>query len=354
MFGLIFATIVFGVFLLIVLGLARLKILWVIVPSNCYSLVTTLGNKSGDMTQGGGGVTNIIHNVPGMRLVKESYNLMEWHFRPGRERRGLLFFILGVTWIGFFRTLRTNKIRRFRYSKNKDEKKDGAEKTPIVKKDGVVGDYFIEGDDLTTEFVPFSGEMAILVTKAETRDIFELDFLFNAIEEAVRPLMAIRVADANAILAGMIKEKVNAVTGPEAPEFFIKASPASTKKIVQAAKKATKGSEAEIGKKIVRINLISTDMDEKDRTLFELPAKTERENAAAVAIAEKDKEVKLRANTADADRVTRVIIPASETPERAANYRADRFAAAHEVNKTLTTLVTGQGAVPVVPLSKIA
>lgn len=312
--------------------MAQRNILWVIIPANCYSLVTTMKNKSGDLTQGGGGVTNIIHNVPGKKLIKDDHDLMKWYFTNGKERRGLLFILLGIEWIGPFRTLRTNKIKRFRYGKRKSDKVEDKRKP-----NEPFGDYFLMDDDLVTEYVPFSGEQAISVTDAESRDVFELNFLLNTIEEAVRPLMAIRVADANAILAGMIKEKINAITGPADPLHFIKASTVSTQEIIAAALLATTEAEQEIGKRIAKINLISTDMDEADRELFELEAMTRLRNEAAVAVAEKDKQVQIRKNDADADRVERVIKPAAEN-ERTVSVR---WAEAYQGNTVVTTYAPG-------------
>lgn len=325
--------------------LAERSILWVIIPANCYGLVAMKGNKTGDMTEGGGGVVDIVHNIPGKRLKKEGHDLMEWKFVSGEESRSILFWLLGVEWIGIFRTLRTNKIRRFRYSKRRADR--GEEK----RREGEpFGDYFLIDDDLTTEYVPFSGEQAIAVLDAETQDILELNFLFNVIEESTFPLKSIRVADPNGILAVMVKQEVNAVTGPQSPDYFIKASPKSTKEILDAARLATTNAKKAVGKEISEINLISTDMDEKDRTLFELAAKTKRENEAAIAVAEKDKKVQLLANDADADRVTRVILPAAANELVASVRNTDRNAEAYEKNKTMTTLVIGQGALPTVPV----
>ena len=341
MFGVISATFVLVVFLIAARELAKRDTLWTKIPANCYALITTFGNDTGDLTQGGGAVTNIIHNVPGKRLIKGSHDLMKWQFVDGREPHGILHFILGIHWIGPFRTLRTNKIRRFRYSKRKHEKD-----APATVQTGPFRDYIVEDDDLTSRYVPFSGEMAIPVTDAETKEVYELNFLFNVIEEAVRPLLAIRVADANSILAGMVKERINAITGAEPAETFIKATPESTKSILKAAYEATTDSEEEVGKRISRINLISTDMDEKDRAIFELPAKTARENAAAIAIAEKDKQVRILGNDADADRIERVVKPAAENDRTV----AVRVAEAYENNKTVTTFAPGSSTM--IPLGK--
>ncbi|MDO8471262.1 MAG: hypothetical protein Q7S49_01495 [bacterium] len=340
MIGSVLAIAVFFGLAVLFRALAQRNILWVIMPANCYGLVTTMKNESGDLTQGGGGVVNIIHNVPGKKLVKTHHDLMKWHFEDGKERRGILFILLGIEWIGLFRTLRTNKIRRFRYGKRP--------KTPEEsrKADEPFGDYFLMDDDLVTEYVPFSGEQAISVTDAESQDVFELNFLLNTIEEAVRPLMAIRVADANAILAGMIKEKINAVTGTKPPQYFIKASPESTREIIEAALVATAEAEQEVGKKIAKINLISTDMDEKDRELFELEARTKLQNEAAIAVATKNRDVQILTNTGDADRVERVIKPAAEN-ERTV---AVRVAEAYENNKVVTTFAPGANTM--IPLAK--
>lgn len=315
--GILIAGIILVLIVYIVRFMGSRGILWVIVPANCYVNVTTWANASGDMTKGGGGITNILHNVPGKKIDKSNSDQMKWKFVKGKERRGLLFLLFDLQWIGPFRTLRMNIIRRFRYSK-----KQGKESS-TTSVDDPIKDYEIQHDDLKTKFVPYSGDQAILIKDSETADVFELNFLLNVVEENVYPVRSIRVSDPNAILAGMIKEKVNAVTGQKKPEYFIKASADSTKEIVDAATLATVESEEEVGKRIDRITLVATDMDPEDRALFELEAKTARENAAAIAQAEKNKRVTIidaeayeegqrKRNAADADRVTTVIIPMAE------------------------------------------
>lgn len=348
MVGLIIASATFLCLALLIRVMADKHILWAIIPANCYALVTTKSNDTGDLTKGGGGVVDIIHNVPGKKLDKRNHNLMEWCFKNGRESRSILFIILGVEWIGPFRTLRTNKIRRFRYSKRSGDRQ--AVSGSLFK------DYEVQDDDLTTKYVPFSGEQAVPIVDAESIEFFELNFLLNAIEESTYPLKAIRVADANAILAGMIKEKINALTGTRKPDEFLKASPESTRLVVNAAMTATAEAEVEIGKRIIKINLVTTDMDEADRNLFELAARTEKTNAAKIAEAERVKkerileaegqaQAKRLNNETDEERLTRILLPAATTGLTSEVFRSDREAAALERLTNLSTLVIGGGAI---------
>ncbi len=340
--GIVIAGIILAVAIYVVRFMGQRGIFWIIVPANCYVNVTTWANKTGDMTKGGGGITDVLHNVPGKKIEKTSPDQMQWNFVKGRERRGLLFLLFGMQWIGPFRTLRTNVIRRFRYSK----KRGAAGSTTSV--GNPMEDYEVQHDDLTTRFVPYSGDQAILINDAETKDVFELNFLLNIVEENVYPVRAIRVSDPNAILAGMIKEQVNAVTGQEKPEYFIKASAESTKKIVDAAMTATVDSEEEIGKRIDRVTLVETGMDPNDRKLFELEAETTRKNAAAIAEANKNKEIaiidaagyeeaQMKRNVADADRVKTVMLPMAESDRTVAVRKWE----AYENNETITTHVEG-------------
>ena len=114
-----------------------------------------------------------------------------------------------------------------------------------------------------------------------------------------------------------------------------------------------------IGIEVTKVNLLPIRMDADSARLFELAETTKRENAAAIARAERakqeiilkaegDKAARLLAIDAEEEHVERVLIPTAKTPGGA----FVRAAEAHENNKTATTVVVGSGALPVIGPSK--
>jgi hypothetical protein len=334
--GLAIAALLYATPVLTIRWLAHEEKYFVIIPENCFAFVVTKTNKTGDIRQGGGGIVKIVHNVSGKKVVYAANgDLMETAFVEGKQDRGgwlgeLIFWATGAEYIGVLTGLRTNTIRRFRYAKKADKRKEGEPFT----------DYEVQEDDLLTEYVPYYNDHAIPVTDAETNDIFEMNFLFNVIEENVYPVKSVlKISDSNAYLAGLIKEQVNAITGRLEPEKILKMSTEMTGALVAGAKRAIDRALALVGKKIQDVTLVKTDMDEKDRELFELDARTERINRNRLADADTEFQIQKKKNDAAADRVERVIKPAAEN-ERTVSVR---WAEAHENNKTITTYAPGAG-----------
>lgn len=304
--------------------LGKHNFLWSIVPANTVAFVSYTSDDSGSMTEGGGPVVDIIHAVPGKRLNKESHDLQEWFFEEvgggNEEIHSLLYHILGVTWIGFFRTLRWNTIKGFRYTR-----KEGAEEYHVVTK----------GD--TMRFVPFSGEQAIEVKGAETKSVFGIDLVFNTIHERKFPLKAVlRVADSNAVLTTMIHERVIMVTSMHEPEEILSDDSKYKRSIIKAAEEAEKEALKEIGTHMTRVTLLSVAVSDEDRKLFELNERNQREGEAAVtkakqeaeatvAKAEGAKKARILANDAEADHIDRVIKPSAENDRTVAVVQAEAY-----------------------------
>ena len=329
MTGLIIATLFFIGLAIAIRVLATFNLLWTFVPANTFAFVTGKGNESGSIENGGGGIVDIIHNVPGKRLVKTSPDKMKWKFVDGVERRSILFLFLDVIWIGPFRTLRTNKIHRFRFGKKSDEEVDE--------------DHLMSGD-LVTKYVPFSGEQAVSIKKAETKSIFGLDIIFNVIQEKTLPLKSvIRLADSSAFLSSMIKEKVIGITGTESPEYFLKGPEANKKKLVKAAEKVSKAAFEELGTTMTEVTIAALDPDEKNRELFELDERRKREGQADLTKATFAAKAKKKDNDADADRVERVIKPSAE------NDRTVKVAQAEAYRYNTTVTVVGATPMTQVP-----
>ncbi|MHB1330388.1 MAG: SPFH domain-containing protein [Minisyncoccota bacterium] len=297
--------------------LGRQNILWSIVPANTFAFVTHTSERNGDMTEGGGSVVDIIHGVPGMKINKEDINPQEWYFESGEEDRGLLFYILGVTWIGPFKTLRWNKLKKFRYTHG-----ERGDEYHIMPKDDIV------------RFVPFSGEQAVEIKDAETKSVFGVDLVFNIIQEKKYPLKSVlRVADSNAVLTTMIHERVIMVTSMHEPEALLSEDSKNKSSLIQAADNADEEALREIGTHMTRVTLISVSVSEEDRKLFELKEKNEREGDAAIVRAKKeaeatieraegDKKAKILMNEADSDQVERVVKPSAENDRTVAVVQA--------------------------------
>lgn len=337
MIGLILALAITLGLLLFIRFLGRHNILWSIVPANTFAFVSYTSEKSGSMTKGGGPVVDIIHAVPGKRINKNSSNLQEWFFEDGEESRGLLFGMLGVSWIGFFRTLRVNDIKGFRYTRNEDEKQ-----------------YRVLDKDEISMFVPFSGEQAVEIKDAETKSIFSVDLVFNIIQEKIYPLRAeLRVADSNAVLTTMIHERIIMVTSKHEPEDLLSSDSKYKRSLTKAAEKAEKEALKEIGTHITEVTLISVAVSEEHRILFELKERNEREGDAAIVRADKEametvkraegqKKAKILANDADADQVDRVVKPSAENDRTVAVVQA----LAYRDNKHVIAV----GVTPMMPL----
>jgi hypothetical protein len=309
---------------------------WCFIPANTFALVTW--GSSSDPTDSSnlidGELDKVIHGVPGKRLNDDDPDPFKWFFEDGEEEHGILYHLFGIHWIGWGRSLRLNQVHEIRFKKGKDGDRDV---------------YSIVGKDFSTKFIYYSREQAVDVRGAETLGSYELDLQFNLLYAMKYPVHAVLgMADPNAVLTAMVMEAVNNTTGAQEPEYFIQGDASNKRDLVKAVLDKQGEIEEKIGITVRTANLLGIDVDAKTRALLELQETTERENKAAVARAEKDKqlailagqgkaEAQMAVNAADADRITRVLVPLGAIP----NAAGIRFAEAIGENKTLTTLVVG-------------
>ncbi|OHA91851.1 MAG: hypothetical protein A2665_01770 [Candidatus Zambryskibacteria bacterium RIFCSPHIGHO2_01_FULL_46_30] len=299
------------------------------VPAQMHALVTTKSSKVTDATKGGGNVVNVIHAIPGKRLDKSPVDPMNWHYKDGKEPRGLLYYLLGIQFIWLFRYLRLNDVRTFRFGRKDVESK-----------------YSIMAKSQQTRYVFFSGQHDVQVESAETVGILKVNLLFNLIYEETYPVrVRLRTADPYAVLTMMVTRLVISKVGGTDPKLLI-AEEARQQELARAIQAIAPVVEEQLGIKIKKVTLADVAFDTSTQELLELEIRTRLNNEAAVAIAEKDKSIQILANDADADRVERVIIPAARD-ERTV---AVRVAEAYERNKVVTTYAPG--ASTMIPLAK--
>lgn len=342
MFSVILTALIVATVVVVIRLLASKGVVWGFFPANTFGLVTTKANENTEADAVSGGIVDILHSIPGRYLDKKSHrNPMEWEFveetEDNVESRGLLYHVIGVEYLGglpFTRFLRRNKIHQIRYSR----------------KDGET-DYTPTAKDFETKFVHFSGNLTVLVKKAETAGIFALDLNFNLNYERVQPLKSvIRVPDVHAVLTQMVREAVIAITSAHKPEDFIggdKPGEAKErqKELVEAVQSVRDIAKIELGIWITKATLESISADEETRKILELNEKTKRENEALVAIAEAKAKAQITKNEADAHRVREVILPQANTPGAA----AIRLAEAYEGNDTVTVFAPGGNLSQIIP-----
>ncbi|HEY4490041.1 MAG TPA: SPFH domain-containing protein [Candidatus Paceibacterota bacterium] len=326
-------------------ALANKEILWFFTPGNTYALLVRKGNETTDLTEGGGGIVGIAHDIPGHRLIiPADNNLFNAEFVEGEEDRGLLHRLYGVHWKGPFKDLRRNALRSFRYGRKDKEET-----------------YHVFPEDQKTKFVFFSSNQAVKVDNAETAGAFGLDIIYNIIFERKHPVKAIvRVADANAVLSQKAEARTIALTGSKPPDYYLYGDVKQKEELTDAIEGIAGDTLSQLGIFITDASLFSIDPDEAEkklRELLQLAEKTRLEQAAKIQVAEADKkvtilageaakEVQMLANEADEDRVNRVILPVAREP----GGPAVRFAEAYESNETVTTLsIGGKGMGIIIP-----
>ena len=299
------------------------------VPAQMHALVTTKSSKITDATKGGGNIVNVIHAIPGKRLDKSPVDHMDWHYKDGKEPRGLLYYLLGIQFIWPFRYLRLNDVRTFRFGRKDKESR-----------------YSIMAKSQQTRYVFFSGQHDIQVESAETIGILKINLLFNLIYEETFPVrVRLRTADPYAILTMMVTRLVIGKVGGIDPKLLI-AEEVRQQELADAIQAIAPMVEEQLGIKVKKVTLADVAFDSETQRLLELEKKTEIENKAKVAIAEAERDAQVARNTGDADRVARVIIPAARD-ERTV---AVRVAEAYEKNETVTTFAPGANTM--IPLAK--
>lgn len=300
------------------------------VPAQMHALITTKSNKVTDATRGGGNVVNVIHAIPGRKLDKSPTDPMNWRYEDGKEPRGILYYLLGIQFIGIFRYLRLNDVRTFRFGRKDEESK-----------------YSVMAKSQQTRYVFFSGQHDVQVESAETVGILKINLLFNLIYEETFPVrVRLRTADPYAVLTMMVTRLVISKVGGTDPKVLIANKNNEQQVLTDAIQDIASVVEEQLGIKVKKVTLADVAFDTDTQKLLELEKKTEIENKAKVAIAEADRDAQVARNTGDADRVTRVIIPVARD-ERTV---AVRVAEAYENNETVTTFAPGANTM--IPLSK--
>ncbi len=342
MFGLIFATVVFVLIALLLRWIADREnpTFSVFVPAQMHSLVTTKSNKVTDVTKGGGNVVDVVHSIPGKRLDKSPKDPMDWYYKDGKESRGILY-LLGIQIIGFFRYLRLNDVRTFRWGR-KDEERE----------------YHMQAKSQQTRYVFFSGQHDVMIEHVETIGILRVNLRFNIIYEETFPIrVRLRTADPYAVLTMMVTRIVISMVGGIEPKELIKNKDLQKALAGEIQAIASDDVEVQLGITIKKVTLADVNFDDATQTLLERKTIVEieaeanlitahNEAAQVIARATGDRDAQVIRNTGDADRVTRVIIPAARD-ERTV---AVRVAEAYENNETVTTFAPG--ASTMMPLGK--
>jgi len=341
---LLFLIVVYVVTAVFFRTLASFRFLFAIPKANMFALVTTFKNTDTKLTEGNGAgtVVNVIHGIPGKRINKSNHDPMQWLFEDGVEKRGLLYSLFGVVWIGPFRYLLKSKVRTFRLGR--EDK--GTE-------------YLDSPKDITSEFLFYSGEQLVTILDAETAGSFDLDFRINTIWEAKYPVrVVLKVADSIAFLSSAVKDKVNLFTGTHQPEEFLgdrynengtstdskTNSEAVKNELIKRVTDTCEQTEKEVGLSITAARLVSIDPDQAQFKFFILQGTTRRENDARLAIAENTLAIKRKQNDGDADFIERVLKPQSELPNAVGLALAD----AYKKNQTVTVFAPGGGLLNVV------
>lgn len=297
-----------------------------------HALVTTKSNEVTDVTKGGGNVVNVVHSIPGKRLDKSPVDPMNWYYKDGKESRGILYYLLGIQIIWFFRYLRFNDVRTFRYGR-KDEERE----------------YTMQAKSQQTRYVFFSGQHDVQMDHVETIGILKVSLRFNIIYEETYPVrVRLRTADPYAVLTMMVTRLAISMMGGTDPKEFIqkKDLQEALANTIQAI--ASHDVEEQLGITIKKVTLADVSFDDETMKVLELEIRTRLQNEAAVAVATKDRDVQILINTGDADRIERVIKPAAEN-ERTV---AVRVAEAYERNKVVTDFTFAPGTDKMLPLGK--
>ena len=344
----------------VVRSLATLEILFFFVPGNMFALLVSKGNESTDLEEGGGGLLDVAHEVPGMKLVCDRHNLKKSYFTPGVEKRGIFHMLYGVHLKGPFQDLRLNIDKSLQYGTETIE--DGLNKQTSDASNPMKENRVLR-KQTKSKFVWYSGTQVVQVDDADTVGAFRLDLKFTLNWQRKFPVLSmVQVADSNASLAADVSDKVNALTSGQEPEYFLSGGAGPKLDLVKAVESLRSNAETEYGLTISKVSLFSIEPDEREiayRKAAQLKKITEDEQAARMQVIEMDRQKAIKdaegravairivseaekaqgllQNDVQADRVKRVILPIASTP----GGPAVRFAEAHERNQTLTTLSVG-------------
>ncbi len=334
-------------------ALARIPFRWTFNIANTYAIIVSEKNDV-DNNVRGGKIVNVLHAIPGKRLVKpDPNNEMGWYFEDGEDpvHQNYLYQKHGIQDMGsIFYKLRTNVDKRERAVRDPDKPEEAI--TTITKK-------------RETDHVFHTGEMQVSVKGADTADRIPLNFKLNFVFERKYPVLSVlRLADAPAFLTTQVEEIINRETsgrpiddyygGPNAKEnrkaltdlIDAHLTPGGT----DEEKKFSDLIERELGLIITTVAIRDVDVEEQYKAALtaageakkQMEAEKERvrqENENTLSRAEADKTARLRRNDADADRVERVIKPIAGDDRLV----AVRFAEALENNDHLTSITYAPG-----------
>jgi regulator of protease activity HflC (stomatin/prohibitin superfamily) len=347
---------------IIVRTLAHFEIIWCVIPATTVAEVLSkrnseykkVGGASKATAASGGDVVNILHAVPGHKLVKPSSDYMEWSIEKGFELRGLFYYLYKVQYKGIWWSLAQVRIREFRKAIDDEEAataKDGA----------MAGLYRVLIKDYVTKFPYFSREHAVAVTSAETKAGFPLDALLILKYKVRKPSKArLSVADSNAVLASFAIQAFKGLVAVEDTDFYLYGGTDRKQALVDEIKAILNGQAYEaIGLEVTDVILDDIDVDAETRALLELKRKNELEGDAKITEAEKGAlasaaaaegqkksailisegtfEAKMNTNKGEADYNKTVLIPMSENDQRVAVFRA----VAYRDNAHITTYAPG-------------
>lgn len=346
MFGVLAVIILVSI---VVFGLRRLALRedpWLAVAPdpNCHGVITTKPNykKDGKIVGQGGVITDVVHAIPGKKLVKPSKDPMDWHYVDGRESRGLLFILMGLLIIWFFRYPKMYSVRNFRLGRADEQ-----------------AAYTVQPKASHTRFPYFSTEHDIELKGVETKQIIAFNIRLGFVLEEMYPIrVRERTADAYATFTKFASEHIISMIGAVDPIEFISGENKDKggreiddlkRKIVDSFTNDETLRDRileETGLFIRKANMYDFDFDAETKELLESKTRftINAENEVIKANGERDaKKARLEA---DAKEVTDVIIPLSESPLRVA---ARGMLSLERLDK-LQTLVLGGGATPVIPI----
>lgn len=324
---------------LIIRALARKPFYWTFTPANTFTIIVTEEDGSGDGMSGGGNIVDVLHAVPGKRLVKISPDSMNWAFIDDEDSdHGFLFRTLGVQSMGsIFRTTRVNLEQRTRYTREQGIPSDKRPEARATSKEELHN--VTKGKKSRSVF--YTGELTIVVKEADTADRlgvnFEIDLIF-ARRFPVRSVL--RIADTPAFLDSLTQRVVNSETSTRNAEDFIGGPDTKTNRnnLITSIKNDIKVEVLiELGLEITSVSLRDVSMTDDQRKFLELKMQTEKKAEALVIEATGKRDAQIAINTGDADRITRVIIPAARD-ERTVRVRE---AEAYERNPVVTTYAPG-------------
>ncbi|MEK7176900.1 MAG: SPFH domain-containing protein [Patescibacteria group bacterium] len=324
------------------------------VPAQTHALVTTKGVSSDEVRKNPnkieeqGNVVDVVHAIPGKWFDKSASNPFDWCYKKEddehKEPRGLLYLLFGIVVVGFFRYLRLNLVRTFRWGRKSAEEK-----------------YHMQAKDSLTRFSFFSGQHDVQLQDVETSDLLGVNLRLQLLYEEKYPFrVRLKTADPYAVISDRASKSAIGLIGAHGAKAIVLDKKLQDELALRVKEVIGKEVEDDLGVEITTATLADVDYNEETKELLEKKAKAEFEaeanlitakNEAAQAIERADGQMKAQKllNEGAADRVTTVIKPIVAMGELGVEVRK---AEAYENNQTMTTLVIGQGASPVIPIGK--